>query len=112
MLFILLIYILSQPEKVSNNALYVPVLHIEVPVLIYRCQYLTKETFRFFTVNAQRTSGIPTFWSTTHMQAKKTFRLTRPVCCESVVLNAFVNSVHTLKYIPFAQNHIMLYIRD
>ena len=64
------------------------------------------ERLRFFTVNAKRSCGIPLsrdFGSPTHMQAKKILRFTRPVCCVSVVLNVFVNSVHTLKHIPFTQ---------
>ena len=45
---------------------------------------------------------MPTFRSPTRIQVKKIFRLTRPMCCVSVVLNAFVNSAHISKYILFA----------
>ena len=41
------------------------------------------------------------FRSPTRMQAKR--YLTRPMCCVSVVLNAFVNSAHILKHILFVQ---------
>ena len=47
------------------------------------------------------------------MQAKKRLKFTRPVCCVSVVLNAFVNSADMLKHNILCpddeQNHLMLH---
>ena len=63
----------------------------------------------FFIVNANRIwdtlvcHATSTFGSPTRIQDKKIFTCTRAVCCVPVDLNALVNTVHTLKYIPFAQ---------
>ena len=70
---------------------------------------LERFRFSFKTVNAKHMWDtlvchvMSTFGSPTQMQDKKIFRCTRAVCYVSVDLNAFVNLVHTLKYIPFPE---------
>ena len=81
--------------------------HTYMHAYIRLCAQLL-ERFRFYLRLTLNVCGeypchvMSNFRSPTQMQAKNIFLLTRPMCCVSVVLNAFVNSAHILKHILFA----------